>query len=573
MSVAVPIDTSTEAAAAAARKHEDAAGSGVAVKTCPGIEARPGGKKIGATRKRCKDCGRLKQQGDNRSYYQANEAALKEKRRDRYQQEQADEDRKLVRQTVAWMKREQKKARDRSFWRSTTDEARRRRMASRPMPKRLRRVRRPRRERIIAEALAFIERQNQRKAVRARKTRNDRTKVAPPMHALTVPRAEVFTKNGAVYYVYRRPEDRQAGQTGIGVPQQPAAGARQPPPGEQQRQLAALLRPAASGTTVGGTHSGATGQSNQGKNGMSSSAKRRGRPRLTEAEKFRRRLARSLSLFWRVELEKKPHHVAWYESHPKSRATRETATREAKRAIAWFVKTYPPGKGVAMVLTGLYDPDVIIRGLKEALNATRTVRGEIDFPDWRVRRMVLKRLMICLDLATPRGFKSGPRAVGGALENVPLAGTAVPPGDEDAAAYTLRRLRAEAISFRHKLDGKPLADCWFEVNPQSKANPGTAKKEARKLLDWYEPRSASWLAQRLIADGLDNFAVLDRINEMMTATTIFGAPDWTTRTQGRHLLMVLHGFHHPHRKDIPDHGPSLIDAIDCLKKCESIEVP
>lgn len=305
------------------------------------------------------------------------------------------------------------------------------------------------------------------------------------------------------------------------------------------------------------------------KNVKNSGARRRGRPRLTEAEKLKRRIDRAVSLFYRVEHEGKPHHAAWYDTHPKSTATRETATREAKRAIAWLVNTHLSGRQADLFLTGLYDVDVIMRGLKEGLNATRTVNGETtDLPDWRVRRMALRRLMICLDLATPWGFRSGPRAVGGALENVPLAATAAAPGDEDAEAYTLRRFRAEGICFRHKFEGKPLADCWFEVNPRSEANRGTAKKEAKELLDWYEQRFTSSLAQRLIADGLDNFAVLDGIDGMINATTVFGAPDWTTRTQGRHLWMVLHGFHHPHSKDIPDHGPSLIEAIDCLRKCE-----
>lgn len=197
MSVTVPLDT--RAKAAVSRQYEDAAGSSVAVKTCPGVEDPPCGREIRANQTWCEDCSdkrrKLKRQGDNQGYYQANQEALKEKQRARYQQEQAEQDRKLVRNTVAWMKRERQKERDRSFWRSTADEERRRRMRPCPMPKGLRRVRRPRREKIMAEAQALLEQQNQRAAARARKKRNDPTEDAPPRGAQAARRPEVFTEN------------------------------------------------------------------------------------------------------------------------------------------------------------------------------------------------------------------------------------------------------------------------------------------------------------------------------------------------------------------------------------------
>ena len=161
--------------------------------------------------------------------------------------------------------------------------------------------------------------------------------------------------------------------------------------------------------------------------------------------------------------------------------------------------------------------------------------------------------MSYLELATPRGLRSGPRALGGVLEDAPIAAaTDVPPrGEGDDDAYALRRFKAEGIFVRHRYEGLPLADCWFAVNPDSKANRKTARKEAKRQLDWFEQRfGSSPMIQRFIAEGLDNFTVLDGINDLLNATTMFGGPDRMLRHHGIELLMLLHGFHRK-LEDIP----------------------
>ena len=282
---------------------------------------------------------------------------------------------------------------------------------------------------------------------------------------------------------------------------------------------------------------------------------KQGRPRLSAAQKIERRKNRATSLFVRVKIEKKPHHVAWYETNPRSKATRETAQREAQRELAWLCKEYPPDMEDALALTGLYDHGVYCRHIKEVLKATKAPMTDHEdeapaFPDWNARREGLKLLMIGLELATPRGFRSGPRALGGALADVPIEMTGAPPGDEDALADVLRRLKEEAIVFRHYVEKKALAECWFEVNPRSAANRRTAKKEAKKLVDSYKARCSSSLIQRLVAAGLDNFTVVRGIKEMMEATLVrdntrTDVPDWRVRQKAMDLLLVLRGYQHP----------------------------
>ena len=184
--------------------------------------------------------------------------------------------------------------------------------------------------------------------------------------------------------------------------------------------------------------------------------------------------------------------------------------------------------------------------------------------------------MSCLGLATWRGFRSGPRAVGGEQQCEPIERNNAPAGDEDAAADVRRRLKAEAILFRHQFEGKPLADCWYDVSPHSEANRKTAKKEAEKLADWYQERYSSSLAQRIVANGLDEMKVLTTIKEIKEATRVFDStlpdfPDWRTRDKGLDLQMVLLGFRPPSGGSAPRRSMGICSAMSMIYGRELVD--
>ena len=290
---------------------------------------------------------------------------------------------------------------------------------------------------------------------------------------------------------------------------------------------------------------------------------KRGRPSLTEEEKLDRKKRLAVSIFVRVKVENQQPHEAWFSTHPRSKARRTTATREANRLIRWYRREFPLDMQL-FTLAGI-DWDTLSQSIKELLSATRYYRGEpTDLPDWAARIEGLKKLMIGLGLATPIGFRSGPRAIGGALENEPIvmngAGeTGVHDPDEDL----MRKHRAGAITLRHYVERKRLSDCWKEVSPSSDANPRSAAKKAQADIDWYKNRYSQSFEQRLVANGLDNQTVLEGIIDMLNARKVSRGvltddPDWRVRTKGRDLLMVIHGCRHPRGR----HHAQVISMLD-----------
>ena len=281
---------------------------------------------------------------------------------------------------------------------------------------------------------------------------------------------------------------------------------------------------------------------------------RRGRPSLTDEEKLCRKQRLAMSIFVRVRIEDQQPHEAWFSTHPRSTASRKTATREANRLINWYLKEYPP-KMQAWLFKYGFDWDAICEAIKEPLNATRYYRGEaIDLPDWSARIDGLKQLMSGLGLATPIGFRAGPSAIGGALEHERIKmNAAEETGVTDSEKDLRRKIRASVILFRHRVERKRLSDCWKELCPWSDASPRSAAKKAQADIDWFKDRFGQTFEQRLVANGLDVLTVLEGIQDMLRATKVSRGvltddPDWVVRTKGRELLMVIQGYRHPRRK-------------------------
>ena len=513
----------------------------MAVKPCPGVEDRSCGESIPAIRTRCEGCQtehrRLARRAHNRSAYLKRQAEQQEKGRARHREKQEKEDRRIARRVAVWEIREEEKAETRGgFYRFTLPENLPDDLRPSELPSSVfRGVRAARRERIMPMVPAIKEGLLQRAKARARKRSTGPTNAEPQRNAQS------------------RWGDMAAPRTPYRGPAQPAsAGAA----GETVTEILDRMSREAKRTRTGSGTGTGTG-------------KRRGRPRMTESEKLWHRIKQAQALYYLIEHEGRGYDVAWYELHPDSSATRENAALAAKREVKWFKARYLSKTKAVILKTGLYDFEFFIRPIKEGLAATRFVRGKLtDLPDWRARREALKMLMIGLQLAMLDGFRSGPRAVGGVLQDAPIATAAdVPPrGEDDDDAYALRRFKAEGIFVRHRVEGLPLEDCWRAVNPDSTANPETARKEAARLLDWFEKRFGSPLLQRLIAEGLDNATVLDGIDDLLNATKVSGAPDWIIRHHGRHLLMVLHGFHHRNPQNVPERGFSAGNLLPAAER-------
>ncbi|MCY4506458.1 MAG: hypothetical protein OXG35_05805, partial [Acidobacteria bacterium] len=281
------------------------------------------------------------------------------------------------------------------------------------------------------------------------------------------------------------------------------------------------------------------------------SKKKRGRPPLTEAQKYKRALRRAVSLYQRVVREKMAPADAWYAVNPESGMSRANATRETQRLIAWLRREHPPTLEERLHLAGLDDLDVICRAIKTFLEANLPATKRLpERANWYIRKKGLELLMRGLGLATWRGFRSGPYAVGGERELEPVERNDVPAGDEDSVADVKRRIKAQSIFFRYQVEGVPLADCWLELTPDSKANRMTAKKEAMKLVDYFEKRYGSSLSERLIANGLDEQVVISTIKALKAAGRADDR-DWKITAWGLDMQMVILGFRPPSGRCVP----------------------
>ena len=462
------------------------------VKVCPGIEDRECGKEIPAIRTWCVECSaerrKLKRSGYNSAAYRAAPEPRREKQRARYRLGREREDCAVVIRMAAWIKREMDRKRDLKFGYDRPP-------TPAPYPKAYLRMRQPRRDRIYARAQDLVIEEIHR----AQERMNTHGRILK-------------------HFPYRPPRLRDI------LPQSEPAE-----------------------TTISGGRYKTRGYRGE-KRGRK---KKRGRPCLTKEQKAARRLQRAVSLHIRVVQEKVSPDEAWYVVNPKSKAGRETATREARRELAWLRREHPPTLEDRLYLSGLSDLDGVCREIKAMLEANLPAQGKLpERPDWYARTRGLKLLMKGLELATWRGFRSGPHAVGGELEDVPVGRNDVPAGDEDSVADVKRRIKAQGILFRTRVEGKPLADCWFELTPHSKANRSTAKKEAAKLLDYFQKRYSSSLSERLIANGLDESVVIATIKELKEAGRASDR-DWRLLSKGLDMQMVIHGFRPPPGRSVP----------------------
>ena len=462
------------------------------VKVCPGIEDRPCGKEIPAILTWCEDCSderrKLKRRGYSSNAYQADPEPRKEKSRECYRQQQHRQECKVVIRTATWIKNEMDRERDLRFGFD--------RPLPPPLPKAYQRMRQPRRDRVFARANDLVIQEIRRAAQRMNK------------HGRTLK-----------HFPYRPPRLQDI------LPPQPE-------PAE---------------TTI----SGGQYKTRLYRGKKRGRKKKRGRPPLTEAQKYERAWRRACSLFHRVEHEKMLPHEAWYAVNPQSGMSRENATRETRRLIAWLRREHPLTLGERLYLSGMSDLDGICREIKALLEANLPATGKLpERPNWYVRSKGLQLLMRGLGLATWRGFRSGPHAVGGELEDVPMERNDVPAGDEDSVADIKRRIKAQSIFFRNQFEGIPLADCWLELNPHSKANRITAKKEAADLADYFQKRYASSLSERLIANGLDELVVIAAIKELKEAERASDR-QWKLLSTGLDMQMVILGYRPPSGRSVP----------------------
>ena len=464
------------------------------VKLCPGTEGSACGKEIPAIRTWCVECSaerrKLKRSGYNSDAYRADPEPRRERQRERYWLKREREDCEIIIKMAAWIKREMDRKRDLKFGYDHPP-------TPAPLPKAYVRLRPPRCSRILARGQDLVIQEILRAKERMKKHGR------PLKH-----------------FPYRPPRLRDI-----------------------------LPQPEPADTTLSGGQYKTRIYRGKKQRGPK---RKRGRPRLTEAQKYERDWRRACSLYFRVVQEQMPPDEAWYAVNPQSKANRETATRETQRLIAWLNRECPLTLEERLYYSGLSDLDGICREVKVLLEANLPRReGEpTDRPDWYARTRGLKLLMSGLGLATWRGFRSGPHAMGGELEDVPVDRNDVPAGDEDPVADVKRRIKAQGIFFRNQLEGKPLADCWLELTPHSKANRITAKKEGAKLVDYFQKRYSSSLNERLIANGLDESVVIDTIKSLKEAGRARDR-QWKLLSRALDMQMVILGFHPPSGRSVP----------------------
>ena len=82
-----------------------------------------------------------------------------------------------------------------------------------------------------------------------------------------------------------------------------------------------------------------------------------------------------------------------------------------------------------------------------------------------------------------------------------------------------KKAKAQSMVFRHVIEKKPLADCWFDVYPESKATRKQAKKMAGLHIKWYRLNFPLAIREVLYMKGLDDAAIVDLIYEQLEATT------------------------------------------------------
>ena len=139
-----------------------------------------------------------------------------------------------------------------------------------------------------------------------------------------------------------------------------------------------------------------------------------------------------------------------------------------------------------------------------------------------------------------------------------------------------KKRKAGIMVFQNIVQRKPLADCWFEVYPDSKASRTQAKRMAGRHIRWFRLNFPIAIRQLLFLKGYDDDKVVDLIGEQLRATTplkkgtrkfttttddgetvfheeieYIQVREWKTFDEGVRNLITL-GGHHARRGLVPD---------------------
>ena len=132
----------------------------------------------------------------------------------------------------------------------------------------------------------------------------------------------------------------------------------------------------------------------------------------------------------------------------------------------------------------------------------------------------------------------------------------------------IMKAKAQSMVFRHLIEKKPLADCWFEVYPESEATRKQAKKQAYRLIKWFRLNYPTAIRHLLYMRGMDDSRIIDLIEEQFQAKTYLksgtrkyktvndeGETVWVEEieyievrdnksfNEGVRNLITLHGYH------------------------------
>ena len=131
-----------------------------------------------------------------------------------------------------------------------------------------------------------------------------------------------------------------------------------------------------------------------------------------------------------------------------------------------------------------------------------------------------------------------------------------------------KKRNAGSMVFRHLVEKKDLATCWFEVYPESDATRTKAKRMAGRHIQWFRLTFPIEIRQLLHMKGYDDTFLIDEIAKQLQATTLvkkrtrkfkmvdeegkeilveeidyIDAPDHKTHADALQKLITLHGFH------------------------------
>ena len=103
-----------------------------------------------------------------------------------------------------------------------------------------------------------------------------------------------------------------------------------------------------------------------------------------------------------------------------------------------------------------------------------------------------------------------------------------------------KKAKVQSMVFRHVIEKKPLADCWFDVYPKSKATRKQAKKMAGRHIKWYRLNFPLAIREVLYMKGLDDAAIVDLIYEQLGATTLLktGERKYQTKDENGRTVWV-----------------------------------